>query len=120
MTTTFDLRDGLKIGETVHKECEMREATAADAIDGSAEGEVLRATPGGWVLVQSPALVEMNILRRQIVRVGEYSGPFTLEIVKTLSSFDLTMIRAVVEGYDQAALLEVGQRGRDDPAAGDD
>ena len=119
-TSTFELRDGLKVGETVHKECELREASAADVIDGSSDGEQLKITPGGWALLSSPALAEMHILRRQVVRIGDHKGPLTLAEIKTLSAVDLTIIRAVAEGFDAAALQEVGQRGRDDPKSGDD
>lgn len=120
MANIFKLRKGLKVGDTIHKECEIREPDGAAIIDGSIEAEELRMTPAGWMLVSSPALAEMHILRRQIVRIGDHKGPLTLTELKLLSAFDLNLIRAAVEALDVTALQEVGERGRDDGPAGDD
>jgi phage FluMu protein gp41 len=116
---TFPLREGLKVGDTIHKECEVREAGGADIIDGSMEAEQLRAAPDGWILVSSPGLAEMHITRRQVVRIGDHKGPLTLAEMKLLSAFDLNLIRAAAASFDTAT-QEVGPRGRDDGAAGDD
>lgn len=116
----FPLKKGLKVGDKTHKEVEVRETSAADVIDGSTEGEQLKMTPGGWALVSSPALAEMHILRRQVVRIGDHEGPLTLAEMKLLSGHDLNLIRVAAEGMDAAALQEVGERGRDDGPAGDD
>jgi len=120
MANVFALRKGLKVGDTIHKECEIRDVSGADIIDGSTEAEQLKLTPAGWTLVSSPALAEMHILRRQIVRIGDHKGPLTLAELKLLSAWDLNIIRAAAEALDATALQEVGERGRDDGPAGDD
>lgn len=118
--TVIPLRNGLKVGDATHKEAEIREVGAADVIDGSAEAEQLKLTPGGWALVSSPALAEMHILRRQILRVGDHKGPLTLAELKQLSGHDLNLIRGAAEALDAAALQEVGERGRAGGQAGND
>jgi len=109
MANIFPLRKGLKVGDTIHKECEIREAAGADIIDGSTEAEELRLTPGGWALVSSPALAEMHILRRQIVRIGDHEGPLTLaelktsgEALKSATREDLARLPPVAEALDRA------------------
>lgn len=111
--TVVTLRDGLKIGETKHLDIEIRDVTAGDLIDATAESEKLVQVPGeGSQLVSSPTLVGANMLRRQIVRVGDYKGPLSLAELKLFSAFDFGLINSTIERMESVS-LEVGQRGRD-------
>ncbi len=110
---TITLRDGLKIGETTHTEAEIRDVTASDLIEATAESEKLVNVPDeGAQFVTSPALVGINTLRRQIVRIGDHKGPLSLAEIKRLSAVDLWLLQATVNKMD-AALRGVAQRGRD-------
>lgn len=45
----FTLEDGLKVGDQIHKEVELRELTAGDMLDAEAEVEELVMTVNGTV-----------------------------------------------------------------------
>ena len=114
MIEKVTLNKGLKVGEVVHKEAELREATAGDFIDAAEESEKLVLTPeGNYVLIASPTLVGLNTLRRQIVKIGEYDGPLTMREVKMLSSGDINRLQNAAGKLDAAAAAEeLAQRGR--------
>jgi phage FluMu protein gp41 len=111
--TTFTLFDGLQIGTTKHMEVELRVPNAGDIIDGGMESERLVPTPdGGFVLVQSPYMVGLNVLRRQIVRIGSHRGPISLSELRMLSRDDLGLIQQRAEQLDQALAQGISDRGR--------
>jgi len=106
------LRNGLKVGEAIHKEAEIREATGGDFIDATEESERLCQTPeGNYILVASPTLVGINTLRRQIVRIGDYAGPLTTAEMKKLSGRDISLLQTAAEKLDDAANA-VAERGK--------
>ena len=115
------LEPGLTIGPDTYTEAELREATAGDMIDATAEAEKLVPTPNGWQLVPSPLLVGLNILRRQIVRVGALPGPLPLDMLKKLSGVDLRLLQEAADNLESAGVsksaAEVAQRGRGDKAS---
>lgn len=108
------LDKGWTIGETVHQEVELREPTAGDLIEATEEGErLVRSPDGGFALVVSEPLVGLHTLRRQIVRVGDYTGEVTLAMLKKLSATDLSLLQEGAQQLDRAMLQEVASRGRD-------
>ncbi|MCE8027545.1 hypothetical protein HOP54_02425 [Halomonas daqingensis] len=120
---TVALIHGLTIGETLHREVVLREATAGDVLDAQAESERLMMVPnhdGGFepMLVVSPSRVGIEVLRRQIVSVGDISGPIELAVLKRLNPEDLNLLLAKSEQLDGAAVSQTQdgatQRGRDD------
>ena len=119
MATVIDrFHTGLKIGDTVHTEFEIREATAADLIEATEESERLVMTADGPALVASPTLVGLNTLRRQIVRIGDYPGPIAIAELKKLTAVDLSILQEKAESLDAATLRGISGRGRRD-AGGD-
>ncbi len=112
-TTTIPLKKGIQIGEIVHKEAVLREATAGDFIEATEESERLCATPdGGYILVASPTMVGLHTLRRQIVKVGEHPGPLTLAELKLLSAADINLLQekaAILEGAGVEAIAKKGE-----------
>lgn len=118
-TVKVTLHKGLKIKDVYHKEAQLREATAGDMIDATEDSERLALTPeGNYILVASPTLVGINILRRQIVKVGEYEGPLTLTEMKMLSGADIGLLQQKAEQLDTAVAEELAKRGRDNGAQG--
>lgn len=117
-TVTVLLNKGLIIGETTHKEAEIREASAGDLIDATSESEKLINTPEGFQLVASPTMVGLNTLRRQIVRVGDHPGPLELSELRKLSAHDISLLQEHAEALDKASLSQVTDRGRADQASG--
>jgi|SRR5690554_7801206 len=126
MTTTritVTLAYGLKVGEALHKDVVLREATAGDVLDAQAESERLMMVPSandGFepMLVVSPSRVGVEVLRRQIVSVGDLSGPLDLKMLRRLDPEDLNLLLAKSEQLDGAAVGQtqdgVTQRGRGD------
>lgn len=123
MNLKFDLIHGLAVGEKNFKNVELRAPTAGDVIDAQEESEKLvYALIDGQLaptLVTSPSLVGMNVLRRQIVRIGEVGGPIDAAVLKKLPIEDLEIIQEKAGELDaalaaRAAARKVTARGRDD------
>ncbi|BBO75194.1 hypothetical protein DSCW_26110 [Desulfosarcina widdelii] len=111
-TISVPLKDGLKIGNAVHKDAELREYTAGDMIDACAAAEKVVATPAGPALVASPTMTDMELLCRQIVRIGDHKGPLALAEMRNLSGRDLAALQGAAEALDSGADQAADQRGR--------
>lgn len=123
------LPHGLKIGDDTLKDAVLREPTAGDIIEAQEESEKLvyaveangdRIVP---TLVASPTMVGVHVLRRQIVKIGNLSGPIELDMLKRLHPEDFAALQARADDLDAAtsaeiASREVAQRGRDDADGG--
>lgn len=103
---TVTLKDGLKIGKDVLKDVVLRDPTAGDIIDSQGESERMVLTPDGPQLVVSPSLAGANMLRRQIIRIGNVQGPIDLNEIKRLSAHDLSLLEGAVSEMDEALVVE--------------
>ena len=119
---TVTLAHGLKIGDELHHQVVLREATAGDILDAQEEAERLMLVPnddGGVepMLIASPSRVGVEVLRRQIVSIGDVSGPLDLKLLRRLEPEDLNLLLAKSEQLDGAAVESVQEgaktRGRD-------
>ncbi|MEX2450908.1 MAG: hypothetical protein WD407_08650 [Rhodospirillales bacterium] len=116
-TVSIELKHGIAIGETVYKNAELREMSVGDIIDGSEESERLVAKPqGGYVLVESPTHAGINILRRQIVKLGTVEGPIDLSVMRNLNPHDLEFLQVVAEMIEQAGIDRLREIYKDDKA----
>ncbi len=118
---TVQLEHGLKVGDDLLTEAEIREATAGDLIEAQEEAErLVYAMRDGRMeptLVASPVRLGVEVLRRQIVRIGNMSGPIDLAQIKQLSPLDLNRLEGAARELENAreatdAPREVAQRGR--------
>jgi len=125
------LKHGLKVGTDVLLDIELREPTAGDIVEAQEESEKLVLLPGSDgpkpQLVLSPTLVGVNVLRRQIVRIGNVQGPIDLGMMKKLHPEDLGLLNRKADELEQAMLAEItprragqeaAERGRDDGVGG--
>ncbi|EFO0869924.1 hypothetical protein DYP76_24980 [Escherichia coli] len=117
-----DLLDGLPFGESREYRVTFRELTAKDSIDAETEAERLMETRnGGPVLIASPALRGIALLRRQIAAVGQIEGPLSPRQIGQLSERDLSRLMAAVSLLDSAMAGKlVAERGRPDAVPGSD
>ncbi|EHM4546650.1 phage tail assembly protein [Escherichia coli] len=116
-----DLLDGLPFGESREYRVTFRELTAKDSIDAESEAERLMETRNGPVLVASPALRGIALLRRQIAAVGQVEGPLSPRQIGQLSERDLSRLMAAVSLLDSAMAGKlVAERGRPDAVPGSD
>ncbi|CAM6371036.1 phage tail assembly protein [Escherichia coli] len=116
-----DLLDGLPFGESREYRVTFRELTAKDSIDAESEAERLMETRNGPVLVASPALRGIALLRRQIAAVGQIEGPLSPRQIGQLSERDLSRLMAAVSLLDSAMAGKlVVERGRTDAVPGSD
>lgn len=119
-TVKATLLDGLTIGEKKHTAAELREYTAGDLIDAVDAGEKLVPMPDGPALVVSPSRVDLELLCRQIVRIGEHKGPLSLSELRRLSGRDLAALQSVAKQLDAGASISASaQRGRVDGSEGE-
>ena len=119
------LRDGLPYGKgeeaVLQYDVTLRSLTAGDIIDARLESERVVETPTGPRLVTSPELMALNVLRRQVTRVGAISGPLSIAQLRSLSHHDLQLLEGACDTLEVAELAErVGNRGRADQAPGTD
>tara|TARA_R110000787_G_scaffold26344_34_gene73787 strand:+ start:747 stop:1094 length:348 start_codon:yes stop_codon:yes gene_type:complete len=107
------LDGGWKIGETEYDEVELRDIHAGDLIEaGEAAERVVYDTNGNPTLVQSPTRMSIEVLFRQIVRIGELKDvPVTREMLTGLGPEDLDKLTREAETLSAAAEAAVA-RGR--------
>ncbi|STH74927.1 Mu-like prophage FluMu protein gp41 [Escherichia coli] len=98
----MDLLDGLPFGETREYRVTFRELTAKDSIDAEAEAERVVETNNGPMLIASPSLRGVALLRRQIAAVGDIEGPLSPRQIGQLSERDLSRLMAAVSLLDTA------------------
>ncbi len=110
--TTIMLADGLTVGDVAHKLVELKEYTAGDLIDACAAAEKVVYTEQGPALVASPTVTDMELLRRQIVRIGDHKGPLSMAELRRLSGRDLDALRNASGALDHGAALAAANRGR--------
>jgi phage FluMu protein gp41 len=83
-TAQGKLKHGLKVGEEkrVH-DFEMKPmATAQEMFDAEMDAGV-----------DTPLAFNAALMARQLVRIGDYEGPFTLSLIGTLSPADYSILR---------------------------
>lgn len=88
-TTTGTLKHGLAIGDTVHKEFELRQCTGADYFAAEDHADSSKQVTYNAALVA-----------QQLVRIGTFTGPFTLGMLGKMHPGDLmamTTARAKLE-----------------------
>ncbi|WP_413207971.1 phage tail assembly protein [Rhodospirillum sp. A1_3_36] len=115
---TVTLTDGLTVGDVTHTEVELRKLSAGDILDATEAAERAVATPAGWVLLVSDARAGVEILRRQIARIGDHKGPLSLAEFRKLSEADLGIIRNAATHLDAAQVdaEALAARGRSEGA----
>lgn len=81
VTVDGTLKHGLTLNGEVQMDFVLREALAEDLF--AAEGD---ATP------ERPMTFRAALLARQLVSLGAYTGPFTLQMIGKLRAADLTVL----------------------------
>ncbi|HDS8578261.1 TPA: phage tail assembly protein [Klebsiella variicola] len=114
---TFRLLDGLPFGTGEELEMQyditFRELTAGDIIDAQLASERVVETRQGPQLVSSPAQMGLEMLRRQIAKVGVINGPLSLLLLKKLSQRDFHRVSLATDLRDVAqAAAMLPDRGR--------
>ena len=92
------LKVGISISGVIHKDFELREALVGDMLDAENEADVTR-----------PLNFNAQMMVRQLVRIGSYTGPFTVGMLSRLKPADWRILRA--------AQSEVDALGEGDPAS---
>ena len=87
------LKHGLKVGDTLHKHYVLRDATTADLFDAEDE-----ASPSKRLQYRGA------LIGRQLVKLGELSGPIKLDLIRKLHPADFDALVAA-----QAELEEAGK-----------
>ncbi len=117
----FELINGLTLGkegaEITHKKVVLRDLTAGDLEDASEESEKIIYANGEPSIVVSPTKMNSETLRRQILSVGDITGPLPHEMLRKLTSPDFELIQAKAAEMDtagQKAVEAALARGRSD------
>ncbi|EAR2098758.1 hypothetical protein EH355_23535 [Salmonella enterica] len=108
-----DLLDGLPFGEGRVYRVTFRELSAKDSIDAETEAERVIDTRNGPILIASPSLRGVALLRRQIAAVGDIEGPLSMLQIGQLSERDLSRLMVAVNLRDTALAGKLaGDKGR--------
>ncbi|EBD5953413.1 hypothetical protein C4939_05145 [Salmonella enterica] len=108
-----DLLDGLPFGEGRVYRVTFRELSAKDSIDAEMDAERVMDTRNGPILIASPSLRGVQLLRRQIAAVGEIEGPLSMLQIGQLSERDLSRLMVAVNLRDTALAGKLaGDKGR--------
>lgn len=83
------LKAGFPIEGKVHTTFAMRDATVDDMLEAEMEADVTR-----------PLAFNAAMLVRQLVRVGDFEGPFTVGLVRRLKPVDWRILRAAQQELD--------------------
>lgn len=94
-TKTVVLTQGLKIGETFHKEIQLREPTLGDMMD--AEDEATVATPIAYRAALLSVVME---------RAGDFTGPFTKNMLRRLTPVDYNKLSRALSEFDSEGEAE--------------
>lgn len=100
-TVKGTLPHGLQIDGTLHTEFEMREASVGDMFDAEGDADVTR-----------PLAFNGQMMLRQLVRIGTFTGPFTVGMLRRLKTADYRALRA-----KQMELDSEGESGGGDGSA---
>lgn len=122
MAHEIPLVDGLTIGKVTHTQAVLRAPTAGQLIEAARQAEmVVTDREGRAALAVSPTLLSYAVLGAQIERIGDYEGPFTMQVLGKLSGGDLERLQIAAalleqaEGAELARLVEEAlARGRAD------
>lgn len=76
------LKHGLKIGEQVHKDFELRELTTQDMFDAEQLADSSK-----------PLTFNAALLCKQLVRIGTFTGPFTIAMIGRLKPADYAILQ---------------------------
>jgi phage FluMu protein gp41 len=122
------LQHDFKYGGTEYRQITLTEVTTANIIEAHEESEKLvqvldKNGEQAHEFVVSPTLVGINILRRQITKLGEVIVQLSVNDIKRLHPDDLDALQAAANKMDAAAVKameDAAERGRPDASDGDD
>lgn len=83
------LAHGLSINGNLQRRFEMREATVDDLLDSELEADVSK-----------PLNFNAQLLVRQLIKVGDFEGPFTVGMIRRLKPVDWRRLRAAQTEVD--------------------
>ena len=121
--TTIPLKHGFVTGkgtadETRHIEVTLRELDSRDVVESQMAAErVVIGDNGKAVAYCSEVLMGLELLRRQILKVGEIPGPLSIKQLYSFHPEDLELLSSKASSLDDM-LVGTSTRGRTD-AAGD-
>jgi phage FluMu protein gp41 len=115
---TFELEDGLKVGDTAHKEIGLRELTPSDVFEAQLASEKIGMINNRPYAYTSDIQMGMELLCRQVEYIGVVQGPFRVKELLKLSSKDFALLQQKSSELDnvifpQEVMEEVEVRGRD-------
>lgn len=96
------LKHGLKVGDAVQKEFEIRPMTTGDLYDAED-----MAPPDKSIKFAH------SLLCCQLVRIGTFNGPFTLDVMRKIKPSDIGLMQEV-----RLAMAEEGEGEQLDAASG--
>lgn len=115
---TFELNDGLKIGESVYTEVGLRELDPEDVFEAQLAAEKIGMINNRPYAYTSDVVMGMELLRRQVEFIGKIGGPVSIKELFMLSQKDFALVQQKASELDQALFADdtmeaVETRGRD-------
>lgn len=111
-----ELKHGIKVGERIEKDFEVRSLTTGEMFECARASESLQHVIVGFddntkpiykpAYIESPAEMGRQTMLKRLVCIGSLEGPFSNETLKTLDEEDGEIILNTIE-LMQSALPEV-------------
>lgn len=89
------LKYGFSIDGVLYKDFELREATVDDLLDAEMEADITR-----------PLNFSAQLMVRQLVKVGNFEGPFTVGMIRRLKPADWRILCAAQSEVDDMGEVE--------------
>ena len=105
----FEIKHGLTVGKgsdaETHYEVELRELTSADVIDAQIASERVVVIDKKAHAYTSDVLMGLELLRRQIKRIGEIPGPLDMKLLRKLHPDDMNLMQVIDEPEEIVAAI---------------
>lgn len=111
-TIECKLEKGITVGSRTHRLAILKEHDAGMVIDATADSERVVVVDGQPHLVSSPNSVGLQVLRRQVVSLGDIKGPLEMEQLRLLSAEDLNRLQDHAERLEFATQLAMQTEGK--------
>ncbi len=112
MQTPISLVDGIKVGETLHKELTIKSLTIGETLDAYVRAEKAIVTPDGWKLATNSVEVEFYRVLAAVSLTNDPGVTLTKDVLRGLSERDYN---AIIDGMMTMEILNIEaaeERGR--------
>lgn len=108
------LKNGIKIGDERECRLTLKRLSVADIMDAEMASERAVNTPAGVMLLRSDAKMGFELIRRSVLKIGDFECGLSLEQLRSLDEDDFKILSAAYKKLNKAdAEAGLSEQGRD-------